>query len=292
MLQESGPMLSKPKLLFVYDHPHPDRWMDGLSAALDVLEEDFEIERYNLQTYTTGTMDFNDYDFVLGWGAFGSRVDKIIQSRPTSGNARNVICGLCIAGNATPTDGADKYDVLFYETDWVNQFYLPDHPNVRKAFGINSDLFCKPTIPMPIVWDYIGVGSFATWKRWEKMADKPGCKLVVGEYQLNNEPESLGIVRHLVANDVMVSNQVHPLDLVNLYYWSRKLYIPADVYGGGERALLEARACGLQVEIEEDNPKLKELLTIDIPDHHIYAEQLKTGIMTCLGKGHEEGTNV
>lgn len=275
-------MPSKPKILFVYDHPRPDWWMDGLSAALDLLEEDFEIEKMNLyplrnQKDWIDKIPKGDFDFVLGWGAFESSPDVLgIDIKPDAKH------GLCIAGNVTAPHTTVDYDVLFYETDWVDQFYLPEHRNAHKAFGINSDLFCKPTIPMPIVWDYIGVGSFAAWKRWEKMADKPGCKLVVGEYQLNNEPESLGIVRHLVANGVMVSPQVHPLDLVNLYYWSRKLYIPADINGGGERAILEARACGLEVEIEDDNPKLKELLTGDIPTHHDYAKALKQGIESVL----------
>ena len=90
------------------------------------------------------------------------------------------------------------------------------------------------------------------------MAGKQGNKLVVGEYQLNNEQESLNIVRHLVSNGVMVSGMINPYDLANLYHYSRTLYMPSDIYGGGERAVLEARSCGLQVEIEQDNDKLKE----------------------------------
>jgi hypothetical protein len=65
------------------------------------------------------------------------------------------------------------------------------------------------------------------------------------------------------------------------YYQNAKcVYVPADIYGGGERAVLEARASDCIVKIEEDNPKLKELLDSPLWDEHYYAIQLKKGIET------------
>lgn len=43
---------------------------------------------------------------------------------------------------------------------------------------------------------------------------------------------------------------------------------------GGERVVLEARQLGVDVQIEGDNPKLKELLSSPVYDHSYYAEQL------------------
>ncbi len=43
---------------------------------------------------------------------------------------------------------------------------------------------------------------------------------------------------------------------------------------GGERVVLEARQLGVDVKIEGDNPKLKELLSSPVYDHSYYAEQL------------------
>lgn len=273
-------MNQKPKLLFVYDHPNPNMWMDGLSAALDVLEEDFEIEKlnYNSDDQNGYALSFlrGGYDFVLGWGAFNSRPDQFVQRFPS------IKKGLCIAGNATPPEGANNYDILFYETDWIKNNYLPKHPKLVRAFGVNTDLYSPATIPTPIVWDHIGVGALANWKRWERMIDKLGKKLVIGEYQNGNETESLNIARELIRGGVMVSNQVSPFDLVNYYHWSRTLYMPSDIYGGGERAVLEALACGLNVEIEGDNPKLQELLDSKVPTHHDYAKALKGGILSVL----------
>lgn len=249
--------------------------MDGLWAALQILEDDFDIRRLNLSKPKEFSLSIED--FILGWGAFGGRVHEWVKGMPNKK-------GLCIAGNAFPPDGANNYDVLFYETKW----YRPQinfHKHIVHAFGINSDLYNQPLLPFPIVWDYLGVGAFANWKRWNRMTEKKGIRMVVGEMQdqdFISRGESVGIATQLLMNGVQVSNMVHPFDLSNMYHWSRTLYMPSDINGGGERAVLEARACGLQVEIEPDNEKLKELLDCPVYDEQYYAHQLKKGILECL----------
>ena len=266
-------LMNKPKILFVFDNPNEKYWMDGLCRALYELEKDFEITKYNLALEQNPSIV--SQDFTLGWGAFNSSVDQQLQK--VQGKK-----GLCIAGNTFPPTGANNYDVLFYETKWYRP-QISFHKNIVHAFGINSDLFFKSDLLSPIVWDYIGVGSLADWKRWDKMKDKKGTRLVIGEYQKRNEQESGRIALDLLKSGVMVSDIVSPFDLSNLYNWSRTLYMPSDVNGGGERAVLEARACGLNVEIEDDNPKLKEVLEWNpIPDYKWYASQLKKGIESCL----------
>lgn len=270
-------MNSKLKLLFVYDHSKPEYWLDGLSAALLELEEEFEIERLNLHCEDRGGV--LKYDFILGWGAFGSSVDKWVQDDWQDTKAKK---GLCIAGNALPPEGANNYDVLFYETKWYRP-QIDFHPNIVQAFGVNTDIFFPAFMHTPVVWDYVGVGALANWKRWEKIIEKPGQKLVIGQYQKENEQESLEIARKLISVGVMVSNEVSPYELANIYHYSRTLYMPSDIYGGGERSVLEARGCGLSVEIEQDNEKLKELVEMkDIPSHIDYAKALKKGIMSVL----------
>lgn len=264
------------KLLFIYEYPHEEFLLDGLHSAIEILEKDFKIEKMNLAKEGRGGT-LKGYDFILGHGAFGSGVDLYLQD---DFQKDNIPRGLCIAGNATEVKGADRYQILFYETDWVNDNYLPSHPNKVKAFGINTQIFHEVDIPMPIVWDYIGVGALANWKRWEYMLKKSGSRLVVGEYQEDNEQESLEIVKKLLKNSVMVSPMVHPFDLSNFYHWSRTLYIAADIIGGGERSVLEAKSCGLEVMCEEDNPKLQELIDLKkVPDHIEYAKILKKAIL-------------
>ncbi len=272
--------MNKPKLLFIYDQKQPEYWMDGLYAALQLMEMDFEITKHNLQ-YDGGIKDVN-FDFILGWGAFASPVDNVIVKMETKAKK-----GLCIAGNAMPIPTENIYDALFYETSWIRRNYLSMIDDtkclVKKAFGVNTDIYFKPDMGLPIVWDYIGVGAFADWKRWHKMKDKKGTRLVIGEVQKDNHVESMRIIDDLVTNGVMVSNMVHPFDLAHYYQYSRTLYIPSNQFGGGERAVLEARSCGLTVEVEEDNQKLLELANLEkIPDHHTYANQLTEGIESII----------
>ncbi len=273
--------MTKPKLLFVYDHPHPEMWLDGLSAALDLLEEDFDISRFNFggsddEDGYSASFRRGKYDFILAWGAFGSRPDKFAQG--SVGKK-----GLCVAGNALVPFGANSYDVLFYETDWIKNNYLPEHPNMVKAFGVNTDIYFPFDMPTTVVWDFVAVGALASWKRFEKMKEKKGMRLVIGEYQLGNEQESLSIARDLLVNGVMVSNMVTPYELALVYQCSRTLYMPSTEHGGGERSVIEARSCGLSVQIEPDNLKLKELVEMEkIPSHFDYAKALKEGILSVI----------
>lgn len=273
-------MANKPKILFVYDHPNPTWWLDGLSAALSLLEEDFEVTKWNIKD--PQPKERHSCDFILGWGAFGSSVDTWLQQQREDGTELGCKKGLCIAGNALPPKGADNYDVLFYETDWIKNNYLPKHPNTVKAFGVNTDIYHPVAVPLSILWDYLGVGAFALWKRWDRFADKQGNRLVLGEYQLDNEHESLSIIRHLIQEGVACGPAVFPLELQRFYHATRTVYIPADIMGGGERAVLEARSCGCEVEVEPDNPKLQELVEGSIPSHVEYATALKMGIESVL----------
>lgn len=270
----SGVSTSKPKLLFVYNLKNEAYWKDGLWAALNLLEQDFEIERCNLGQDDSWDANRVPVDFILGWGGFNSPVDKLLQT--FRGKK-----GLCIGGNAFPPTGADNYDVLFFETKW----YRPQinfHKNIVHAFGVNADLYNKIDIPTPVIWDYVSVGSLASWKRHENLIEKKGNRLVIGEYQEGNKFESMQIAARLLENGIMVSPHIDPFSYSLILHCSRTAYIPADINGGGERAVLEARACGLNVEIEADNPKLEELITSPVYDHHYYAKQLKKGIFSVL----------
>ena len=61
------------------------------------------------------------------------------------------------------------------------------------------------------------------------------------------------------------------------------MYIPSTVQGGGERAVLEAKACGVVVRVEEDNPKLKELAAlVDVPGPMKYADGLHRALQSIL----------
>jgi hypothetical protein len=283
----------KPKVLFIYDM-EPELvpfWKDGLWAALEILkaDKDIDIELYNL----ADDKPFNNLDaiFMLGWGAFGSNVDKFLRHESFKktgwGPEKPGKLGLCIGGNAMPPERAEEYDILFYETNWYKK-QIEQHPNIVHAFGINANIYKPDSVSRYAesypIWDYLSVGAFANWKRQNLLCQKPGRKMAIGQIQKGNIQESIDIIGDLLLGGVGISDMVPPEDLVKYYYMAGKVYIPADINGGGERAVLEARACERKVEIENDNPKLKELLTSPIWDHEYYAFQLKTGILNCLNK--------
>ena len=66
--------------------------------------------------------------------------------------------------------------------------------------------------------------------------------------------------------------------LAEYYNKSKLCYVPCKLHGGGERAVLEARACNIPVKIENDNIKLKELLDSEIYSSEYYANQIDHGI--------------
>lgn len=260
--------MKKPKILFIYDLDETLPWKDGLWAALRLLEARFSIKRINLQSYN-GPLP--ERDFTLGWGALSARVaDLMVDLKGKK--------GLCVGG-VTEIYRTEPYDVLFYETEWYGKQLT--HPNKRHAFGINAEIFYPK--PVEKIFNYLTVGAFSEWKRQEKMIDKLGVKLAVGQVQLGNIQESLTIVSRLLQGGVMVSDSVSPEVLAKLYRASDQVYIPAETVGGGERSVLEARACGTPVSVEDDNPKLKELLTSPIYDQFYYAQKLEEGIRGVLG---------
>jgi len=252
------------KVLFVSDYKYEVR--DGLFEAINLLKYD----RFNIGS---NTPNFASYDFILGHGAFGSRVDLLLQTLPNKK-------GLCIAGNVWK-QGNSAYDVLFYETEWVKDF-LNLQGNLVHAFGINTKLFnnTDPTLYRYRSIDYLSVGAFASWKNHEKIINKKGNRVCIGEIQKDNKEESMGIIQTLLSQGVGVIPQVDSESLARYYQSAKTVYIPANIYGGGERALLEARSCGCLIEIENDNEKLKELLDTPIWDEKYYALQLFQGIKT------------
>lgn len=269
--------VKKQKILFVFDMPDESRWMDGLWAALvDLDTEKFVVIKHNLAHHSGKLPPKITADFVLGWGGFNSSVDNLLQSldKPK---------GLCLGGYGFPAIGANNYDVIFYECEWARQWLLNQGVNTRlvHAFGVNTEIF-RPNYQALPIWSYITVGTFSAWKRQDLLLKKTGPKIAVGAIQLDNMEESIDIVGKLVLGHCAVSDELPARTLAGLYQTSAICYIPADILGGGERAILEARACGTNVEVEKDNPKLKELTECPIWDHKYYSEQLEGGIQSCL----------
>lgn len=255
------------KILFVCDQERPYWWKDGLRAAIEILSKKYEIQICNIaRDRMTG-----DCDIAIGWGGFESPVDKLVRQL-------QVPKALCVGGNAYPPH--NQYDLLFYETHWYEQ-YITNQERIH-AFGINSGVFFDTKSERFI--DFLTVGAFSEWKRQHLLVSMGGIKLAIGEIQKENYFESEEIIKQLLGGGVGVYGAMSPENLATFYNKTKKVYIPANINGGGERAILEARACGCEVLIEDDNPKLQELLTSPIWDEKYYASQLEKGIETLCQK--------
>lgn len=268
------------KLMFIYSVEDEKNWKDGLYAAIELLKKDYEVTKYNDADPNRPPIQTDGYDFFLGWGGFGSPVDQVLQGIKWSNKDAKI--GLCLGGYAIPQN-AQSYDIIFYETEWSKKWLEDRGVEVKKqhAFGINSTIYHERG-QTPKIWNYITVGAFASWKRQDKICAKIGPKMAVGQIQKDNLGESIDIIGNLLLGHCSVSDTVSPETLAKMYAASLCCYIPADLMGGGERAVLEARAMGIDVEVEDDNPKLQELLKSKIWDEVDYANSLKKGIEEVL----------
>lgn len=273
----------KPSLTFVYHHPEPYSWRDGLWAALRLLENDFEISRVNL-AFHEKIPEHNE--ILLAWGAFESPAERAGRE------VKAKVKALQIGGTAQPPLSIHAWDVVFPETNWhLNVLRETGHKKLFRAFGTNMNIYKPLSFSLPKIFSWISVGAFARWKRHHllaKMADtvvsSKRC-LVIGEIQQqgSGRSDSEDIIRVLLELGLMISPFVEPEKLAELYNLSAGCYIGAGLHGGGERSVLEAKACGVPVVVELDNPKLIELAAEpEVLSHIDFARSLKIGIASCL----------
>jgi acetyltransferase-like isoleucine patch superfamily enzyme len=224
-----------------------------------------------LDVETPSVQELNKFDLLLIKSNWDWIPDKFI--RQIKNNLSNKIA-LLISGSSLPPNGYEKmYDLLFYETFWYEK-QIKNHPRIVHAFGIDTNSMYIDTSAEK-VYDTISVGALQPYKRYEKVLTKENGKiLVVGDYAISDKSyiDSLPINENITIKDY-----VNYKELKDLYNSAKSAHIACIVNGGGERAVLEARACGLKVKIENDNPKLLELQNGPVLSHHYYANQLEYG---------------
>lgn len=272
-----------PRILVVYyigkDHDVKKRtWNDGFVAAMKLLSKTYSLEWLNIADQDLRAIRIEDYSAVLVKGNWGGRVDSAVRAILSG---VYVPKALLISGSRPPPElgGMLFYKVLFYETEWYRH-QIEAHPCIFHAFGVYTDVMRPPKKSVAKVYDWLTVGSLWKSKRLERFAAKPGKKLAI--LYLGDGWRKWLRVLSLVLRGVKVKAYMPYEDLAGYYHQARGLYIPAELQGGGERAVLEARACGIPVEVEPDNPKLSQLVTSPIWDHHYYAQQLLLGIEQLL----------
>lgn len=265
------------RLAFVYN-VDDFYWRDGLWAAIEEIKKTkgWEVQKINLHNKTFYIKDLY-VDFVLVWGAFGSPHVERVKKLPYKK-------GICVAGGPfEPIDGK-LFDKIFVETPWYAEKWQELGLDTHIAFGTNTDLF-RPIPGQAKVFDYIFPAAFASWKRHQLFCRYPGNKLAVGQIQDNGVDKWCWEI--CLKSGVMVMPLVTQEALAWLYNASRCVGITSSLIGGGERAILEGLACGLEVRVEPDNEKLVRLLADQkkhLLTHKDYAKSLMTGIKEVVGK--------
>lgn len=264
----------KPKIGVIYYIPIKSKkyltWNDGFVAAINLIKEDFQVKWFNLDEPIL-INDINDCNLVLAKSNWNWHVDRFIQKNRKS-ISRPIL--LLLSGSIAPPSIKHilTYAHIFYETPWYSKF-MTHKASSSLAFGTNTDVFHSKNHSAD--YDFISIGSLVFYKRHHYLLKKKGKRIIVGDCQTHDAKILMNILK---KNEIGILDYQPPETLNDLINKSKVVYIPAELHGGGERALLEGMACKREIEFEKDNPKLASLFELPILDHHFYANQIRKGI--------------
>ena len=262
-------------------------WNDGLRAALDHLNTQYnwEVSVFNIPSMGVPNVP-DDLDFYLFWGAL---------ARPQHERKRFKHQGLLFAGGPTYHPNMKNFDVILAESRVDVEDFQKFGLKTVQAFGTNTKLF-RPMPEMPKVFDYLYPAAFALWKRHDRFADyinkrsEIARSLAVGYMQPDGwEKECYEVC---LNNGIAVMPQVSAEALSYLYNMSHNVLITADPDGGCQRAVLEGKASGVNVIIQSESEKLRELDLLTREDvlrdwsEVNYAEKIKQAIEEVFSEQH------
>lgn len=260
-----------------------DAWHDGFTAGMELVADEFDVRWLNLHPDHPAQADhlarLGDCDFLLVKSNWDWIVDRLVREHLGSADVPR---GILISGVGEPPRRRRRlrfYDVLWYQTRWYEP-QLRRHPLRMHAFGIDTRVM-RPLPGVERDIDWLSVGALRRYKRHERLLGKVGRRLVVGDL---SEPDP-GLLDELRRDGVEVVDFVTYEELAGYYGRARNVLVAAELEGGGERSVLEARACGARVEIAEDNPKLRGLLEEpEVWSHEDYGRGLAKGMRIVLGR--------
>jgi hypothetical protein len=247
-------------------------YYDGFYSAISVLQNKYNIDFWKTK-FDTKLRNFKKYELILFKGNFGVDYSKLINFKKT----KKTKVGLIISSTHSPTKKElEYYDILFYETNWYynNNKLLQKFKHCYHAFGVDTNIMKYYNIILKDI-DVLSIGTFAKYKRQHLITQFEGTKVIYGN-KYNNDNNI--IIKSLEDNGIIIKGAVSYSELAQIYNRSKLCYIPCTIDGGGERAILEARACGVNVQVESDNLKLQELCESKIYSHIDYAQSIENGI--------------
>lgn len=220
---------------------------DGLYAALKLLENDYDI------LYKEPWDEIGE-GIVLYWEAPVTIQGKNAEHYRRIMNLPNKKI-LLFAGGPLNPDWVKGFDLVLVESE-INEKECEQYGiTYKRAFGVNTEIF-KP-IKREKKYKAIHHGTCASWKRQNLLCNTFKSEaLVVGR----DQPEDPAMFTECRAQGATVLGSQPPEIVAELLNESMVLVQSSDYWGGGQRATLEAMACGIQVVAMADSPKNREFV--------------------------------
>jgi hypothetical protein len=186
-----------------------------------------------------------------------------------------------------PIKTLNMFDLIFYETLYTyKRSYIKEHNNNLRSFGINTEIFYNTNSEK--VYDYIWVGSINDYlKKFTEITklvdDKESKILMIGDIYTEEDREKIEKMKN-DGYQIEVKPRCSLSQLSYYYNISKCALLTQPEYGGGERCLLEAKYCGLDIKIL-DNEKLTELDQEKIIfDIDYFTNQIDLGLEKIINK--------
>lgn len=230
-------------------HPHiKEYWQDGLATALNIIGKD-HIVTYHEPWDTIENVDVILYhEAPCTFGGNNSHHYNKVRTNP-------IKKALLFAGGAIRKEWVSGFDILFLESK-INEKECDDLGiSWHHAFGINDKIFKYEKKEK--MYDGMLAGTCASWKRQWLIGEALGDKgLVCGK---NQESDPQPFIKCKEFGTLVLPEQ-RAESVASLLNQSFTCVNPCDYWGGGQRATLEAMACGVPVICCTDSPKNREFV--------------------------------
>lgn len=221
-------------------------WNDGLRKAMELIETEHEV------IYQEPHEIIKDVDIILYWEA-----PCTINGKDKM-NYLNILTNplpkaLLFAGGPIKKEWIDGFDLVFVESqinaDECEKQKIPH----RTAFGVNTDIFYPANVEK--IYDGMHQATCASWKRLDLFAKALKNRGIVCGRDQETDPNGFIACRKYGVTLLPEQPYKKVAELLNQSY---TLVQTSEFWGGGQRATLEAMACGIPPIVMSDSPKNRE----------------------------------